>query len=147
MQRDDVIDVHLLECRDGLAHILLPVGSKVESADYRMHFGNPRGCLGLLEGVGGCEFMLELVGDDRLGLLFLWQLVRIAADPMRNPYFHGTGREHLLKTPQPDLSCSEGVVGNERRAFSVSYSQVSLLQGLAVERTKIARNWWTNPFA
>ena len=54
------------------------------------HPGNPRGCLGLpdriddaavaargkndksasLEVVRGCEFMLELVGDDRLGLLF-----------------------------------------------------------------------------
>ena len=39
-----------------------------------------------LEVVRGCEFMLELVGDDRLGLLFEWQLVRIAADAMRNAY-------------------------------------------------------------
>ena len=93
------------------------------------------------------EFMLELVGDDRLGLLFLWQLVGIAADPIRNADLHRARREHLLETPQPNLSCSEGVVGNERRSFSVGHSQISLLQRLAIERAKIARNRRANPFA
>ena len=100
-----------------------------------------------LEVVRCSEFMLELVGEDRLGLVSFWQLVRIAADPMGNAYFHSAGREHLLETPQPNLSCSEGMVGNKRRSFSVSHSQISLLQRCAVERAKIARNWRANPFA
>ena len=93
----------------------------MESANHRMHFGNPRGCLGLLDGiddaaVAACgkndksaslevvscgEFMLELVGDDRLGLLFLWQLVRIAADPMRNAYFMVLGESTFSKLRNP----------------------------------------------
>ena len=32
-------------------HILFFIGGKVESADHRMHFGNPRGRLGLLDGI------------------------------------------------------------------------------------------------
>ena len=66
---------------------------------------------------------------------------------MCNAHFHGTGREHLLETLRPDLPRSEGVVGNERWPFGVGHSQISLLQGLAVERAKIAWNWWANPLA
>jgi hypothetical protein len=39
------------------------------------------------------------------------------------------------------------MVAHERWSFSIGHSQTGLLQGFAIERAKITRNWRANPFA
>ena len=41
MQRNDVIDIHLLERCNCLAHVIVSIRGKVETADDRMHLRNP----------------------------------------------------------------------------------------------------------
>src|SRR5262245_13475521 len=40
VQRDDVVDIHLLERRNRLAHVIFRIRGKVEAADDRMHLRN-----------------------------------------------------------------------------------------------------------
>src|SRR5438445_3382405 len=48
VQRDDVIDIDILERRDGLAHIVLIIWREVEAADNSVNFLDARRCLSLL---------------------------------------------------------------------------------------------------
>src|SRR5262245_28914327 len=96
---------------------------------------------------GGGEFMLELVGNNRVGLLFLRQLARKAANPVLETNLHTAWREHLLKTTQVNLSCREGMLRHERWFLSVGHRQVGMLQCSAIKNAEIARNRWTTPFA
>jgi hypothetical protein len=82
----------------------------------------------------GGEFVLKLIGNDRLGLFVLQQ--GITAGPVLNADLHRTRREYPLETPQPNLSCGEGVVPYERRSFGRGHSQIGLLQRLAIKRLR-----------
>src|SRR6516162_4798704 len=60
-----------------------------------------------------------------------WQLVGIAADAVLDADLHHTRREHLLKTPQSNLSCGEGVGSHQRGPIRISHSQIGQLQSVA----------------
>src|SRR5262249_45068911 len=99
------------------ADVIFIIGGKMEPADYRVDFCHPRHRLRLLDAIddtamaargendkstspkveGGGEFVLELVGNNRFGLLLLRELARKAADPVPKTDLHGARREHLLE--------------------------------------------------